>query len=226
MSRTRLLGIAVVAVTSVLAGVATASRAAETPTNSRPRASADRATSHRSGDAATSWTCPVKLHGAKVAEFDVDGGAALTFSTDKDRVSALRGQVRSMAAMYDQHVESSPWMRMRDPSESPEVEVGTANTKGNEVGHEASSRVSKLRGEIAYDLSGRPMMLPASKATVENTADGAVLILRPLEPSQLVALRESAWAQAGVIASGKCPPIALPRAQHVAALAAAPRSRS
>lgn len=115
-------------------------------------------------------SCPMVVADTNVEASDTEDGVALTFTTTSDSVADLRQRVEQMAQMYEQrHGEGRMmWHHM-----------GPGRGMGMGMGH----------GKGMGPGSG-PM--PAASVKVENTNDGARMILTPKSPSELEALREHA----------------------------------
>jgi hypothetical protein len=120
--------------------------------------------------------CPMKVPGTKVVSVDVEGGAALLFSTTGDS-EALRQHSRHMAAMHN--------------------EMSGEGTMINATGP-ASGKPHHLRRHMAA------LMMPDSMATAEDIDGGAKLVFRPKDPQKLEALRASVRLHAEKMNGGKC----------------------
>jgi hypothetical protein len=136
--------------------------------------------SQETGMSMTDQQCPMKLPGTTVTSSDIDDGVVLTFTNPSD-VSALRQRVRGMATMHKRYAPG-----------------GTRYQEGTAVEERA------VPGNEGGAHDGMTTM-PAAAATAKNSENGAQLILRPNDPSQLGDLRKHAQMHAEQMASGECP---------------------
>jgi hypothetical protein len=121
--------------------------------------------------------CPMALPGAAVSVTDVDGGVALSFTTTTGDLAELRRRVHRMAAMHQHH-------------QGRRMEMGRAHGGKH-----------SMRGGMMGKAHGR---MPRSTATAEDIEGGARLLLRPVDPGQLDALRAHARAHADGMPRGQC----------------------
>lgn len=119
--------------------------------------------------------CPMQMPDSMVKASDVTDGAALDFTTSTDHVAEVRERVRNIAAVYNHH-------------ESGEPIEGSAN---------ADEYISAHGIQPALGM-------PVGSATATDIADGARLVLRPADPSQLQALRDRARLHTGHVTQGDC----------------------
>jgi hypothetical protein len=125
-------------------------------------------------------SCPMKVPGTTVVEADVDGGAALVFSTTGDRAELQQRSVK-MATMHNQ-MPDDKMMNAAGPASS---------------GHQ--------HGPAHQMPASESHKMPPSVATAEPTDQGARLVFRPKDPAQMDALRVSVRAHAAQMEGGKCP---------------------
>ncbi|MCA9529561.1 MAG: hypothetical protein KC543_05460 [Myxococcales bacterium] len=175
------MGLSLVA---ALAGCASTSGATGEPTTSAattPAAGTAAGGYARDGQAGRmARTCPMRVPGTTVVAADVDGGAALTFTTTEGDVAELRRRVRARADMHNKRM-----------------------MKRQQCAADASSTQCQARRRDAA-MAGREAMPPAT-ASVEDVDHGARLVVRPKDPSQVDALRERVHMKAERMASGQCP---------------------
>jgi hypothetical protein len=120
--------------------------------------------------------CPMTVEGTTARAEDVDGGAALAFTTTGD-VAELRRRVAHMAEMHEQHHGQ-----------------GHAGMMGGGEGMMGGGQ----------GMMGDGMMPPAT-ARSEEIEGGARLVFTPRDPADLPKLREHAHQHAEKMASGQCP---------------------
>ena len=122
--------------------------------------------------------CPMKVPGATASVTDVDGGVALSFTTTAGDLAELRRRVHRMAARH-QHRQGG------------KMQMGRSG-----------GGMHAMRGGMMGTAHGR---MPTSTATVEDIEGGARLLLRPVDPGQLEALRAHARAHGDGMPRGECP---------------------
>ncbi len=105
--------------------------------------------------------CPMLVEGVVVGTSDTPDGIALDFTTASGDVEDLRARVEHMAKMYEMH-------------------AGHGSMMWQHKGH--------MRAE--GDQPGMGSSMPAASAKSEPIDDGARLVLTPLDPAKLEALRE------------------------------------
>lgn len=126
-----------------------------------------------------SSACPIALPGTTARAEDVDGGAALAFTTTGD-VAELRRRVARMAEMHDEHHGE-----------------GHGAQKGMHAGEMHEMHGGQMHGG---------MMMPPSTARSEDIEGGARLVFTPRDPTDLAKLREQTRQHAEKMASGhQCP---------------------
>lgn len=161
--------------------------------------------------------CPMAVPGTTVAAEEVEGGAALAFTTSGD-VEELRRRVHRMAEFHNQHhgpaaasCESCPHRQQgscncphhgKEGCHCPKHQQGGCPCPGHgAAGHHGG-------GHHGGGMHGGPhkgMGAPKATATAENIQGGARIVLRPQDPAQLPALREHVTAHARRISQGECP---------------------
>ena len=135
-------------------------------------------------------SCPMQVPGTAVSVDDVEGGVAISFSTSQGNVADLRQRVRSMAEMHNRH-QADGMMMGGGPHES-----------GAGAGHE--HKTDDAAGHSGGAMMGG-MMMPATTATVEDTDQGARIVVRPRDPADLAGLRQHARMNAAKMSQGECP---------------------
>jgi hypothetical protein len=106
---------------------------------------------------------------------DVDGGAAITFRTTKQKVETLRGWVRRMADLHVQRFGG------------PLVAAGGMRAGGS------------------FACTGGGLPVPSSLATADPVEGGARLTLIALEPAQATLLRQEVREHVDAMRRGRCP---------------------
>ena len=123
-----------------------------------------------------SASCPIALEGTTARAEDVDGGAAMAFTTTGD-VAELRRRVAKMAEMHDEHHGD-----------------GHASKQGMHGGG--------MHGGGMHE----GMRMPPSTGRSEDIEGGARLVFTPRDPADLARLREHTRQHADKMASGHgCP---------------------
>jgi hypothetical protein len=127
--------------------------------------------------------CPMMkdMAGAKVTATDTVDGVAIELTTTGD-VAALRAHAHDMADMHN---------KMTGMHGDGEMHAGMGSGEMHE-------------GMGSGAMHGGMKMVP-SKATVEDTAGGARIVLVPNDPSQLAELRDHAREHAAMMNKGECP---------------------
>lgn len=120
--------------------------------------------------------CPTLGEDTKVSVSDVDGGVALTFTSERGDPELLLARVQHLAMAIELHSRSGGGQR---PGRGPGRGFGGAGP-------------------------GMMMMTP-SRATAEDLDRGARLVLRPMDATQLDRLRADARTWARQMESGECP---------------------
>jgi hypothetical protein len=119
INRMNTKGLIAVSVAGLLAGCASTSGAKREPTNSAATPPAQ-----GSGMGTMADKCPVKVSGTKVMAADVEGGAALAFTTSSGDVAELRQRVRGMAEMHDRKHATGGMMMPASTASAEDVEGG------------------------------------------------------------------------------------------------------
>jgi hypothetical protein len=160
---------------SVLA-LASCASSQQQPTAATPAAPAEAPSQPGMGhDMADS--CPMAVEGTAARAEDVEGGAAMAFTTTGD-VAELRRRVAQMAEMHEQH---------------------------HGGGHGAMMGGDADQGAMGGGRMGGGMKMPPATARSEEIEGGARLVLTPKDPADLPKLREHAHQHAEKMASGQCP---------------------
>lgn len=118
--------------------------------------------------------CPMSVPGTEVRAADVDGGESLTFTTSGS-VADLRERVKAMAGMHnDHHADADGRARM---------EGGGMMGSGNAM---------------------NGAKVPPSRATVVDVEGGATIVVVPIAPGDLEALRSAIRARADRLRTNGC----------------------
>lgn len=141
--------------------------------------------------------CPMQVEGTSATAEDVEGGAALAFTTTGD-VAELRRRVAHMADMHDRHGGAEHGHGMGMHSHQGSAAPGHRHD-GSPV------QDDEARGEGMHGGMMGGSMMPAATARSEEIEGGARIVLTPRDPSELTALREHARHMADRMASGQCP---------------------
>lgn len=112
--------------------------------------------------------CPMSIPGTKVSAADTATGEALTFTTTPDQADLLREKVHAMAEMHNRHHASG------------------------DAGHGGMAGMGGMAGGgMAGGEMGGMQMPPPSRATVEDLADGARILVTPNDPADLQVLQST-----------------------------------
>jgi hypothetical protein len=182
-------GILLVAITLALGGCAS-SRTSRQSSTTGPAAAATGAPQQPARHGAMmsremAAMCPMAVEGTTARAEDVEGGAAMVFTTTGD-VAELRRRVAHMAEMHNRH-----------HGEEHERGMGMQSARpGSGAGHAHGG---------AGRSGGMMMKMPPATARSEEVQGGARLVLVPRNPADLTMLREHVHAHAQQMASGKCP---------------------
>jgi hypothetical protein len=140
--------------------------------------------------------CPMMVEGTTVRAEEVEGGAALVFTTTGD-VADLRRRVARMTEMHNRH--QSHGGMMGGPEGHPE-----GRGRGQRHEHGAPGERGPHGGGMMGGQGMMMAMIPAD-ARVEEIEGGARVVLTPQNPAQLQALREQVRHRAERMTSGQCP---------------------
>jgi hypothetical protein len=180
-----------------LAGCAS-SQAAQPPTAAAPAAATEAPPGHGMGhDMAGS--CPMEVEGTTARAEDVEGGAAMAFTTTGD-VAELRRRVAHMVEMHEMH-----------HGEGHGAMMGGGDDKGMMAGGDDKGMMAggddkgMMAGGDDKGMMGGGMMMPPATARSEEIEGGARLVFIPKDPADLPKLREHARQHAEKMASGQCP---------------------
>jgi hypothetical protein len=148
----------------------------------------------------SSQSCPLaSLHGVDEIVADMNDGVAITFAAPATDVDRLRQAVRAMADASDRVGDAfvacacpagyGGGMAERMPPSSPAPDPRSIgdSTAGGTYGPAAPAEQEAT--PTAPPAQPGPVPLPRSTAAVAQTQTGAVLELRPTDPTQLLALR-------------------------------------
>jgi hypothetical protein len=188
-------------------GGCASSQAREQPTTAEPEASppaAQQEPGMRGGMMGREMAgmCPMAVEGTTARAGDVEGGAAIVFTTTGD-VSELRRRVARMAQMHNE-------MHNRHHGEGHGHGMGMHGAQGGSGGHQhggAQDGDEPARGGMqgGMGMMGGGMRMPPSTARSEEVEGGARLVLTPRDPADLAKLREHVRQHGEMMASGRCP---------------------
>lgn len=130
--------------------------------------------------------CPMAVEGTSARAEDVEGGAALAFTTTGD-VAELRRRVAHMVEMHEKH-------------------HGEGHGAGMGGGGAEKGMMGGDKGMMGGD---KGMMMPPATARSEEIEGGARLIFTPRDAADLPKLRDHARQHAEKMASGQCPMMAM-----------------
>lgn len=125
--------------------------------------------------------CPMAVEGTTAHAEDVEGGAAVVFTTTGD-VRELRQRVTRMAEMHNQD-------------------------HGRGQGHMMHRHGDQESGK---GMKGDGMMMPDSTARSEDVAGGTRLVFTPQAPADLPELRAHVGRHTEIMAAGRCPMMSAP----------------
>ena len=128
--------------------------------------------------------CPMSVPGTQVSATDTADGEALTFTTTPDQVAELRSRVHAMADMHNQH------------------------HSGGEGGmHEHGMHEHGMHGHGMHGHEGMTSgmaMPPPSRATVEDLANGARILVTPNDAADLQKLQSAVRGHAQHMSQHGC----------------------
>jgi hypothetical protein len=139
--------------------------------------------------------CPMAVEGTTARAEDVEGGAAMVFTTTGD-VSELRQRVAAMAEMHNRHHAE-----------------GSGHGMGMHGGANGMRGAKEPQGDMNHGgmgMMGGGMMMPPSTARSEDIEGGARIVFTPQDPTDLPALREHFAQHAQMMSSGRCPMMSAP----------------
>jgi hypothetical protein len=141
--------------------------------------------------------CPMAVEGTTARAEDVEGGAAIVFTTTGD-VAELRRRVAHMADMHNQRQGDGHGHMMgmhgSQPGSGPHAHGGAPD-----------DGQPPQRSGMQGGMMGGGMMMPPATARSEEIEGGARLVLTPRDPAELANLREHVHQHAEQMASGRCP---------------------
>jgi hypothetical protein len=145
----------------------------------------------------TMGMCPMQVEGTTAMAEDVEGGAAIAFTTTGD-VAEVRRRVAQMADTHHRHGAAEHGHGM-----GPHNRQGSAD-RGHR--HDGSpTQGGEPHGGGTHDGMMGGSMMPAANARSEEIEGGSRIVLTPRDPTELTALREHARYMADRMASGQCP---------------------
>lgn len=181
-----------------ISGCASPNTAAREPA---PSASAEESGGMHGGRMAHGMNgmCPMQVEGTTVNSENVEGGAALTFTTSGD-IPELRRRVALMASMHTQQHGQSHGDGMKMSKQEASGGAGEhPHDKQGAGGHHHKG------GMMAGGMMTGGMMMPPSAARSEEIEGGVRVILTPRDSTQVAALQEHARHMAEQMSSGQCP---------------------
>jgi len=143
--------------------------------------------------------CPMAVEGTTARAEDVEGGAAMVFTTTGD-VSELRRRVARMAEMHNRHHGEGHGHGMG-------MHGAQDGSRGHQHGGAQEGDEPRQGGGMqgGMGMTGGGMMPPPSTARSEEVEGGARLVLTPRDPAELARLREHVGQHSEMMASGRCP---------------------
>jgi hypothetical protein len=151
--------------------------------------------------------CPLDVPGSSVSASDTNDGAALTFTAPQDELTGLRVQV----AQWAQQIERGGAERAMGTGSGAPVD-GTLSSQS-----EAWAGSGNASGEFGGDRSpdqdpagvwpGNPAradQFPPARAVVQDTAEGARLVLTPNDSADAERLRAATRRQAAALQANGC----------------------
>jgi hypothetical protein len=173
--------------------------AQKTQAEAQPKPSADGAKMRHEMAA----TCPMAVAGTTARAEDVEGGAALAFTTTGD-VAELRRRVAHKVEMHEKHHGVGHGARM-------EGGCGHESHMGEGMTGDGKGMMCDGKGMMG---DGKGMMsegrgMPPATARSEDIEGGARLIFTPRDAADLPKLRDHAREHADKMASGQCPMMAM-----------------
>jgi hypothetical protein len=132
--------------------------------------------------------CPMAIPGTQVAAVDTPDGVALVFTTEAGGVDELRRRVAAMADMHNQHHGGTGEHAGMGGHAGMMMMMGSAGTADH-----AGMAEGKHDGAMA----------PPSRAVVQPIDGGARIVLTPLDPANLLALRSHVHEHAARMQSSR-----------------------
>jgi hypothetical protein len=152
--------------------------------------------------------CPLDVPGSSVSASDTNDGAALTFTAPPDELTGLRVQV----AQWAERIERGGAAGAMGTGSGAPVD-GTLSTQGeawsgsgNESGGLGDAR-SPDQGPGGVGRAGNPARadeFPPARAVVQDTAEGARLVLTPNDSADAEHLRAATRSQASALQASGC----------------------
>lgn len=147
------------------------------------------------GNGEMAGMCPMRVDGTTVRAEEVEGGAAMVFTTTGD-VAELRQRVAAMAEMHDRRHADGNGHGMGMHS----------NGGGMQGAKDSGMQCCGGKGMKGQGM----MMIPPATVRTEEVDGGARLVFTPQDPADLSALREHFAQHAKMMASGRCPMMLAP----------------
>lgn len=191
------------------------SQAPRQPTTSEPAANQtaaaatpDPGAADASGEMAEH--CPMQVSGTTARAEDVEGGAAIVFTTSGD-VAELRRRVAHMAEMHE-----------RRGGEAHGRGMGMMGGPHSHAGQSGEAGGPAQQGASPGGMGMRGRMMPPATARSEAIEGGARLVLTPRDPADLTRLREHVAQHSQMMEAGHCPMMALDGHERTSSARAAP----
>lgn len=198
------IGILALAASASLVGCVSKGDPGPEPGVESPSSKASAFASLRDAGVLRGGSCPLQLPGTTMAWTDSDGGVALDFVTTGN-VAELRQRVRRVAELNNQRpiVGSIP------------MDAGMPIDGGMPMGHHHGTMMAgrmmgggMMGGGMMIDrglMTRDGLMMPASTSSTEEIQAGERIVMRPVDPARLDALRQHVRRHAERMASGDCP---------------------
>ncbi len=125
--------------------------------------------------------CPMAVPGTTVEIDDMSDGVALTFMAEEEDVGDIRRRVQHLGRMYEMHRGEGEMMWRR-------MAVGHGEVVREEMGHGEMGHPGMTGTEMGR-VPGMGQM-PVMNTTVEQLNNGARIVMKPVDPSELRTLRQ------------------------------------
>ena len=136
------------------------------------------------------------MKGTQIVASDTSDGVAIVFTTAGD-VAGLRSHVRKMAEMRTRMASGGTMgMENREGMRGEGKGMDGSGMHGGGMG---------MKGDMRGHGMGMMGKHVPARASVEDVPGGARLVLTPVDPAQLAALREQTRSHAAMMRTGECP---------------------